>query len=71
MILPGKQKCLPGIYLPSVQALGKPVYCSANKTKEGEAEGGGDGEEGHQDGTESDGEAGKGCFHPLTLPSRR
>ena len=57
--------------LPSLQALGKPVYCSANEAKEGEAEGGGDGEEGHQDGTESDGEAGKGSFHPLTLPSRR
>lgn len=71
MILPGKQKCLPGIFLPSLQALGKPVYCGADEAEEGEAEGGGDGEEGHQDGTESDGEAGKDRFHPLTLPSRR
>ena len=71
MILPGKQKCLPGIFLPSLQALGKPVYCGADEAEEGEAEGGGDGEEGHQDGAEGDGKAGKVPFHRLTLPLRR
>ena len=48
-----------------------PVHSRAGEANQSNANRSRDGQNRYHHRPEADGEAGKGCFHPLTLPSRR